>query len=213
MCENIAFWKVKQSTLLFELLIWLFFFGPTTSLSVSFFLCRVSSERGSSRYCFWSWSRSKSLAVQFVAHYLPVSPVAEAAVRVGPVAGGAVGPGVAVVVEAVGVGVVDTAAVDVLGLGLGLPLAQMVGIAVGVGVVGGVAVVVDAIGHGVVREAAGADEGGVSLSLPLAIVVGIAVGVGVGMAVAVVVDAVGHGVVDSVDSGAVDKGGVSLGLS
>merc|ERR1719379_2514465 len=32
------------------------------------------------------------------------------------------------------------------------------------------------------------------------------------MAVAVVVDAIGHGVVDSVDSGAVDKGGVSLSL-
>merc|ERR1719351_205879 len=112
----------------------------------------------------------------------------------------------------VGVGVVDTAAVDVLGLGLSLPLAHMVGVAVGVRVVGSVAVVVDAVGHGVVREAAGVDEGGVSLSVPLAVVVGIAIGVGVGMAVAVVVDAVGHGVVDSVDSGAVDKGGVSLSL-
>merc|ERR1711879_154424 len=79
----------------------------------------------------------------------------------------------------------------------------MVGVAVGVRVVGSVAVVVDAIGHGVVREAAGVDQGGVSLSLPLAHMV----------AVAVVVDAIGHGVVDSVDTGAVEKGGISLSLS
>merc|ERR1712165_517595 len=196
MCENIAFWKVKQSTLLFELLIWLFFFGPTTSLSVSFVLCRVSSERGSLRYCFWSWSRSKSLAVQFVAHYLPVSPVAEAAVRVGPVAGVAVAPGVAVgpAVEVV----------VVLGLSLGLAL-EDVAVGGGVGVVG-VGVVVEAIGVGVV-EAAAVDVLGLGLGVPLAVVVE-AVGVGVGgMAVAVVVDAIGHGVVR--EAAGVEESGVS----
>merc|ERR1711878_175280 len=142
-------------------------------LSVSFVLCRVSSERGSSRYCFWSRSRSKSLAVQFVAHNLPVSPVAEAAVgaiRVRPVAGIAVGVGPGVVVAVV------------LGLSLGLAL-EDVAVGGGVGVVG-VAVVVEAVGHGVVRKAAGVDQGGVSLGLPLAVVAGVAVveelGVGLG---------------------------------
>merc|ERR1712012_1010993 len=95
------------------------------SLSVSFVLCRVSSERGSSR-CFLVLVMVEILGSPVLSSSLPVSPVAEAAVRVGPVAGVAVGPGVAVGVGAVGAAVgvgggvvARVAVVEELGVGLG----------------------------------------------------------------------------------------------
>merc|ERR1712027_290341 len=83
---------------------------------------------------------------------------------VGVAVGVGVVGGVAVVVESVGHGVVDTAAVDVLGvsLGLGLALVEVAAIeaAVGVGAVGAAV----GVGGGVVAGVAVVEELGVGLS-------------------------------------------------
>merc|ERR1712117_969524 len=134
----------------------LFWSDDVRCLSVLFYAGFLLKEvlRG----VFWSWSWSKSLAVHQASVRRSIeSPVAEAAIRVGPVAGVAVGPGVAVLGLSLSLTLEDVA----VGGGVGVVGVAVVVEAIGVGVVGGVAVVVDAVGHGVVREAAGVDKGGV----------------------------------------------------